>query len=116
MGDATDVGLIGSRDRDVNLLGFAGAFRRSEIVGLDAGDCSFSSAGLTIMLRRSKTDQEGAGRKIGIPYGSNPVTCPVRNVQIWTEQPGISTGPLFRPINRHGQMRPGRLSGIAVAR
>jgi integrase len=71
--------------------------------------------GVTITLRRSNTDQDGAGRKIGIPYGSNPETCPVRTVQAWLEA-GISTGPLFRSINRHGQVQPGRLSGIDVAR
>ena len=63
------------------LLGFAGAFRRSELVGLDTEDCSFGKDGLTVTLRRSKTDQQGTGRKIGIPYGSNPETCPVRTIQ-----------------------------------
>src|SRR5207249_7415132 len=76
MVEATDAGLIGARDRAIILLGFAGAFRRSELVGLNVGDCTFSRDGLTIALRRSKTDQDGAGRKIGIPYGSNPDTCP----------------------------------------
>jgi integrase len=98
------------------LLGFAGAFRRSELVGLDVEDCKFGKDGLTIMLRRSKTDQDGVGRKIGIPYGSNPDTCPVRTVQAWMEQAGIVDGPLFRSITRHGRLRQGRLSGIDVAR
>jgi site-specific recombinase XerD len=116
MVDATDVGAIGARDRALILLGFAGAFRRSEIVGLDVEDCGFSKDGLTISLRRSKTDQAGVGRKIGIPYGSNPETCPVRTIQTWLEQAGLTTGPVFRSINRHGQVQPGRLSGIDVAR
>jgi hypothetical protein len=67
--------LIGKRDRALLLVGFAGAFRRSELVALDAEDCSFTSDGLVVTLRRSKTDQEGVGRKVGIPYGSNPDTC-----------------------------------------
>jgi site-specific recombinase XerD len=113
---ATDSGLIGLRDRALILLGFAGAFRRSEVVGLDVEDCAFTTDGLTVTLRRSKTDQEGVGRRVGIPYGSNPETCPVRIVQRWMEHAGISTGPLFRSINRHGQVQPGRLSGIDVAR
>ncbi len=116
MVDATDAGIIGVRDRALILLGFAGAFRRSELVGLDVADCAFGKDGLTVTLRRSKTDQQGAGRKIGIPYGANPDTCPVRNVQYWTEQAGINSGPLFRSINRHGQVQAGRLSGLDVAR
>jgi site-specific recombinase XerD len=66
MVDNTDVGLIGLRDRALILLGFAGAFRRSEVVGLDVEDCAFSKDGLTITLRRSKVDQQGIGRKIGV--------------------------------------------------
>jgi site-specific recombinase XerD len=117
MVDATDAGLIGVRDCALILLGFAGAFRRSELVGLSVNDCAFGKDGLTVTLRRSKTDQAGAGRKIGIPYGSNPETCPVRNLQSWIEQAGMSDGePLFRSINRHGQVQPGGLSGIDVAR
>jgi integrase len=116
MVDATDAGLIGARDRALVLLGFAGAFRRSELVGLDVADCTFGKDGLTVTLRRSKTDQEGQGRKIGIPYGSNPETCPVRNIQAWLEVAGINSGSLFRSITRHGRVRPGRLSGIDVAR
>src|ERR1700688_2293706 len=101
MVDAADTGLIGARDRALILLGFAGAFRRSELVALDFDDCAFGKDGLTITLRRSKTDQEGQGRKIGIPYGSNPETCPVRTVQAWIEFAAISAGPLFRSISRH---------------
>src|ERR1019366_2903249 len=114
--DATDAGTMGARDRALILLGFAGAFRRSELLGFDAEDCAFGKDGLTVTLRKSKTDQNGAGRKIGVPYGSNPDTCPVRTIQSWLEQVAISTGPLFRSINRHGQIQPGRLSGIDVAR
>jgi integrase len=116
MVSATDAGLIGTRDRALLLLGFAGAFRRSELVRLDIEDCAFGKDGLTVTLRRSKVDQEGIGRKVGIPYGSNPETCPVHTVQAWTEHAGIGTGALFRSINRHGQLQPGRLSAIDVAR
>jgi integrase len=116
MVDATDEGLIGARDRALVLLGFAGAFRRSELVGLDCADCAFGKDGLTVTLRRSKTDQDAAGRKIGIPYGANPATCPVRTVQAWLDGATVVDGPLFRSINRHGQIQPGRLAGIDVAR
>lgn len=116
MVDVADAGMIGVRDRALILLGFAGAFRRSELVALDVEDCALGKDGLTVTLRRSKTDQDAIGRKLGIPYGSNPETCPVRNLQAWLEASGISTGPLFRSLSRHGQVQPGRLSGIDVAR
>jgi hypothetical protein len=104
--DATDAGLIGARDRALILLGFAGAFRRSELVRLNVEDCAFGKDGLTVTLWLSKIDQDGAGRKIGIPCGSNPETCPVRTIQARTEQAGVTARPLFRSINRHGQVQP----------
>jgi site-specific recombinase XerD len=116
MVEVADYGLIGARDRALILLGFASAFRRSELVALDLEDCVFGKDGLTITLRRSKTDQDGAGRKVGIPYGSNPETCPVRVLQAWIVQASIASGPLFRSINRHGHIQMGRLSPIDVAR
>ena len=100
MVDVTDAGLIGVRDRALILLGFAGAFRRSELVGLDVEDCAFGKDGLIITWRRSKTDQAGARRKIGIPYGSNPETCPVRVLQGWIEQAGIASGPVVAEPRR----------------
>jgi integrase len=98
------------------LLGFAGAFRRSELVWLDFDDCIFGKDGLTVTLRRSKTYQTGQGRKVGIPHGANPDTCPVRTVQAWIEQAGIAGGPLLRSINRHGKIQDGALSGNDIAR
>lgn len=107
--------LLGVRDRALLLVGFAGAFRRSELVGLNCEDVEFTADGLVVTLRRSKTDQEGEGRKVGIPFGSNPETCPTRALRAWIGASGIEGGPLFRSVNRHGQMQPGRLSGFAVA-
>jgi len=108
-------GLLGVRDRALLLVGFAGAFRRSELVGLDHGDVEFARDGLVVRIRKSKTDQDGEGRKIGIPYGSNPITCPIRSLQDWLEKSGLTEGALFRPINRHGKMAEARLSSAAVA-
>lgn len=108
-------GILGTRDRALLLLGFAGGFRRSELVGLDRADVAITVEGAVVTIRRSKTDQEGEGRKVGIPYGSNPDTCPVRALAAWVDAAGIEDGPLFRPVNRHGQVGAGRLSGYAVA-
>ena len=108
-------GLLGCRDRALLLVGFAGAFRRSELVGLNHADLEFNSRGLVVTLRRSKTDQEGQGRKIALPYGSTFETCPVRSLQAWLEESGISEGAIFRPITRHGKLEASRLSGFAVS-
>ena len=105
----------GIRDRALLLIGFAGAFRRSELVGLNRADIVIASEGITVTLRRSKTDQEGQGRKIGIPYGSKPHTCPVRCLQAWLNVAEIQAGPLFRPINKHGHILPHALSDRSVA-
>jgi integrase len=116
MVDTLPDNLLGVRDRALLLLGFSGAFRRSELVGLDREDLAITSEGVTVTLRRSKTDQQGQGRRVGIPYGSRPGTCPVRAIMAWLEAAGIERGPLFVGLNRHGQLLPGRLSDRAVAR
>lgn len=107
-------GLKGVRDRAILLLGFAGAFRRSELVALEVGDLAVSDDGLTVTLRRSKTDQEGAGRKVGIPRGGS--LCPVRAVQAWLEVRGAEPGVLFVGLTRHGKATGQRLDGKDVAR
>lgn len=107
--------LLGARDRALLLIGFAGAFRRSELVALDVADLQFTAEGLLLKLRRSKTDQEGAGREIAIPHGAHAETCAVRAAQAWLEASGITVGPVFRPVDRHGRIAPARLSDHAVA-
>ena len=94
--------LGGLRDRALLLVGFAGGFRRSELAALRAEDLEATADGLIVRLNRAKTDQEGQGRLVGLPYGSDPRTCPVRAVRAWMEQSGITAGPLFRAIGRHG--------------
>jgi integrase len=106
---------VGLRDRALLLLGFAGAFRRSELVGLDVADLEFARAGVIVTLRKSKTDQEGRSRRLGIPFGSSEQTCPVRSVQAWLEAARISEGPVFRSLDRFQQVQGARLSDKAVA-
>jgi integrase len=102
------------RDRALLLLGFAGGFRRSELVGLDCADIEMVRQGIIITLRHSKTDQEGAGRKIGIPYGRTQ-HCPVAAVTAWLERSKITQGAVFCPVTRYGHLQPVRLSGDAVS-
>jgi integrase len=108
--------LAGLRDRALLLLGFAGAFRRSELVNLNVGDLQQHQAGLIITLRRSKTDQLGEGQRKGIPYGQQVATCPVRAVEAWRAAAQIRSGPLFRPIDRYGRVQPQRLAPYHVTR
>ncbi|MHB9133541.1 MAG: site-specific integrase [Armatimonadota bacterium] len=105
----------GVRDRALLLVGFAGAFRRSELVALNVEDIEFKTAGLVITVRRSKTDQEGEGTRKGIPYGKCEETCPVRALQAWLEATKITTGAIFVGIDRHRRILD-RLSDRGVAR
>lgn len=108
--------LAGLRDRALLLLGFAGALRRSELVALLVSDVAFVDNGLELIIRRSKTDQEGKGEKKGIPFGSDAATCPVRALKAWFAESHISHGAIFRPIDKYGNIRLGTLTGRSVAR
>jgi integrase len=92
-----------ARDKALIMVGFAGAFRRSELVGLQCEDVTHFDSGVELILRRSKTDQERAGRTVFIPYARGS-RCPVEVLKNWLILAGIESGPLFRPINRHDQI------------
>lgn len=96
--------LIGFRDRALLVIGWAGALRRSELIGLDVEHIRFTRDGLVVTIEHSKTDQQGAGQVIALPYGSNRLTCPVRSMQEWIEESGITSGPIFRRMDRHGNL------------
>ena len=102
------------RDRALLLMGFAGGFRRSELVGLNCADIELVRQGIIITLRRSKTDQNGAGRKIGVPYGRTR-WCPVAAFEAWMKGSGIIDGSVFRRIDRHSLIGQERLTGEAVS-
>jgi len=107
--------LRGKRDRALLLLGFSGAFRRSELVSIQIEDCAFVKDGLEVLLRRSKTDQAGQGHLLAIPYGSKLSTCPVRSIQDWIESSDLKEGALFRGVNRHGHISSQGLNAASVA-
>lgn len=106
--------LAGVRDRALLLLGFAGALRRSEMVALDVGDIEFVAEGIRLHIRASKTDQEGKGTVLGVPHGARAETCPVRAVEAWVER--VKEGPLFRAVDRHGNLSESRMADYSVVR
>lgn len=106
--------VLGARDACLLSLGFAGGFRRSELIGLDFEHVQEDAAGVRLTIKRSKTDQASAGRVVGIPRGRSKF-CPVRYFGNWREKTRLSDGPLFRPITKSGDVGSLRLSGEAVA-
>ena len=114
MAGGTPDSLRGWRDRALLLLGFAGAFRRSELVAIRVEDLTFELDGLRVQLRRSKTDPQGRGQTVPVIRGQH--ACPVRAVSDWLARTGITSGPVFVRLRRDGQPQPGQgLSAQTVA-
>lgn len=111
---ANQKGTKGIRDRALILVGFAAALRRSELASLDCADVQFVREGMVIHLRRSKTDQEGEGRKIGVPWGRTSA-CPVKALESWLSSACISEGPVFRSVSRAGRIGKAALSAQSIA-
>ncbi len=108
-GDATD-----QRDRALLLLGFAGALRRSELVAVDREHIRITEAGLHLHIPSSKTDAEGRGTELGIGRGRRAETCPVRALEVWLDASACRFGPVFRKVDRWGNIEHRRLGGDAV--
>ena len=96
------------------MIGFAGAFRRSELVALDVEDIEEVPEGLRVTIRRSKTDQEGKGAVIARPRGA--VACPVTAFKAWIKAAGITAGPVFRPIAKGERLQTTRLTDRSVGK
>lgn len=98
--------FIGVRDRALILVGWGAALRRSEITALDLEDLEEVADGLILTIRKSKTDQEMRGRKIGLPFIEDDKNyCPVKSLNDWIKLAPIKTGPIFCAIGRHGNGR-----------
>ncbi|MCD0415701.1 tyrosine-type recombinase/integrase [Rubrivivax sp. JA1024] len=106
--------LTDLRDRALLVVGFAGALRRSELVALQVSDLQMHRKGMLLRIRRSKTDQDGAGVQLPIPRGGH--LKPVAALEAWLAAAGITEGPLFREIDRHGHVGAAALSDRSVAR
>ena len=110
-----DTRSIDIRDKALLLTGFATALRRQSLVDLNVEDLEDHPEGIIVWVRRSKTDQEGAGRRIEVAYGQHPATCPVRAIRTWIDHAAITNGPIFRPVTRHGHTQDRRLTAQSVA-
>jgi len=113
--EATGNSTIDIRNKALLGLGFAGGFRRSELVGLNCEDIAEKPDGLIIAIRKSKTDQEGKGRLVGIPFGRGRI-CPATLTLDWLANISAQEGPLFRPVRKGGLIIDQQLSGEAVAK
>ncbi len=102
------------RDKVLLLLGFTGAFRRSELVSLNIEDLQFDENGLLIELQRSKTDQFGEGQVKAIFYAADPLLCPVRCLQRWIQLLDRATGPLLIRVRKQQKLTQERLSDGTV--
>jgi site-specific recombinase XerD len=109
------VDMAGLRDKALLLIGFMGAFRRSELVKIDIEDLTFTDKGLIILIAHSKGDQEGQGEQVAIPYNPNQNICAVTSLKCWIDAAELKSGPLFRPLNKYKQVRNRRLTDKSVA-
>lgn len=100
--DRTTLG--GLRDAAMLIVGWFGAFRRSELVGLQAEDVRIEGDAMSILVRRSKTDQTGAGLTKHFPRLPGHELCPVAALRAWTGAAAIVEGPLFRRLERDGEL------------
>jgi len=103
--DTCDFSARGARDRALILIGFAGALRRSELVGLTVKDVTVDAKGIRIRIMRSKTDKAGEGTEIGIPRGKHPETCAVAAYERWRTVADRKTGPVFFRISSANRVR-----------
>ena len=109
--------LRGKRDRALVLIGFAGGFRRSELAALTRADVEINDRGAALTVKHSKTDQEGAGLTKNVPaLDADPGICPVRALQAWLAAAAITSGPLWRAIDRWGNTRANAMDAKEVAR
>ncbi len=83
------------KNKALILVGFAGGFRRSELVAIVNEDVDFVPEGVKIFVKRSKTDQSGEGMTKGIPYFLNANYCPVISLKNWIEKSEIKSGKIF---------------------
>ena len=110
-----ETGIRKLRDKTIILLGFAGGFRRIELISIDFEDLEFVSEGVKIFIRKSKTDQFGEGMIKGLPYFTSQKYCPVWHLKKWLEISEIKSGPIFRRFSKGLNLGKNRLTDQSVA-
>lgn len=105
-------GIAGKRDKAILLLGFSGAFRRSELASLDVEDLTFSDKGIEVFLKRSKTDQFAEGETVAIVSKRMDIAGALQG---YMQSAGINSGALFRRISKSGRVLDGRLTDKSIA-
>ena len=103
------------RNKALLLIGFAGGFRRNELVSLNFEDLDFVFEGVKINIKRSKTDQFGEGFTKGIPHFENYLYCPVKNLKNWLNISKIKKGPIFVRFSKGVNLTNIRLTDQSVA-
>tara|TARA_Y100000817_G_scaffold282147_1_gene247227 strand:- start:398 stop:1312 length:915 start_codon:yes stop_codon:yes gene_type:complete len=102
-----------SKNKALLLVGFAGGFRRSELVAIFLDDVEFVQEGVKIFVRRSKTDQSGEGMTKGIPYFSSPDYCPVISLKEWIQEGKINSGKIFNMSDKNVALTIKKYAAIA---
>jgi integrase len=114
---ACPTNLLGLRDRSLCLFGWASGMRCDSLAMLDVSDITDRAGGIGVMLRRSKTDQEGVGRVIPIEFGKHQETCPVSALKAWLSAAKIlGDGPIFRGVDRWGKVSSHGLNKDSISR
>ena len=102
------------RDKAIVLLGFTGAFRRSEIVALNIENLFFSEEGVIISMGKSKTNQYGDYEEKALFYSPEAILCPIRSLQNWINKLGLKEGPLFVRVRKGDKITQDRLTDKTI--
>lgn len=105
----------GLRDRAILLFGFAGAFRRSELVAIEMEHLNFVNEGMRVTLPSSKTDQVGDGQIVAIPAEINSPHCPVQALKDWLTVGEITSGSIFLRMHKGDSIGKSRMTPQSVA-
>ncbi|WP_317192388.1 tyrosine-type recombinase/integrase [Hymenobacter jeongseonensis] len=100
----------GLRNRALLLLGFTGAFRRSELEALNIEDLAFDEEGLVVSLDKSKTNQLGQAEEKAIFYSPDPALCPIRALQAWLRVLDRDAGCVFVSLRKHQRLTTRRMT------